>query len=330
MIKNRIEYISLASVLSAIAVVILHVNWCVLNFSLDSYWFSANLFHSIFIFAVPIFFMISGAMLLDFNKKYDLKTYIFKRINKSIIPYIVWSILGLLFFIFVLHTVNISDVNLMYIFTGLIKGNIVRPYWFFIPLFELYFLYIIFSRFSDNQRYLIILIIMTFIVNLLVNLKGITIVGYLCYALCGYYIHKYDINKNIRLILYLFSIIGVLIIFVGTCYLSMSSGNYVATFKDYVSIPVMVYSVGLFVFIKNNLVNIMDNIKIHNVVSFLDLYTFGIYLIHWFVIQFLIEIFKININSLIYRLLAPFLIILVCIGITYIIRKIPIVKRIVP
>lgn len=151
--NNRIEYISLASVLSAIAVVILHVNWCVGDFSLDSYWFTSNFFHSVFIFAVPIFFMISGAMLLDFNTKYDLKTYAIKRINKSIFPYIMWSIFGLLFSVFVLHTINVHDVNVMYVCSGLMKGNLVRVYWFFIQLFELYFLYVIFSRIHTIKRF---------------------------------------------------------------------------------------------------------------------------------------------------------------------------------
>ena len=51
----------------------------------------------VFYFAVPVFFMISGAMLIDFNKKYSLREYFTKRINKALIPYIVWSFLGLAF-----------------------------------------------------------------------------------------------------------------------------------------------------------------------------------------------------------------------------------------
>lgn len=67
--NKLIEYISLASVLSAIAVVYMHTNSCFWDFSTTRYWFTANIIESVFYFAVPIFFMISGAMLLDFNKK---------------------------------------------------------------------------------------------------------------------------------------------------------------------------------------------------------------------------------------------------------------------
>lgn len=84
--NNRIGYISLASVLSAIAVVFLHVNESVKFFAPNMDWFSTNIIHSIFFPAVPIFFMISGAMLLNFKEKYDLKTYFHKRISKTVIP----------------------------------------------------------------------------------------------------------------------------------------------------------------------------------------------------------------------------------------------------
>ncbi|MCQ2971952.1 MAG: hypothetical protein MJ209_01460 [archaeon] len=61
--NNRIEYISLASVLSAIAVVYLHTNSVYHNFSFERYWITANIIECVFYFAVPIFFMISGALL---------------------------------------------------------------------------------------------------------------------------------------------------------------------------------------------------------------------------------------------------------------------------
>ncbi len=37
-------------------------------------WVSANLLETIFYFALPVFFMISGATLLDYRSKYSTKT----------------------------------------------------------------------------------------------------------------------------------------------------------------------------------------------------------------------------------------------------------------
>lgn len=69
--------------------------------------------------------MISGAMLLDFREKYDLKEYFLKRINKTFIPYLVWSILGLIIQIYLLKTVLISDVNFDFLINGLVDGTLV-------------------------------------------------------------------------------------------------------------------------------------------------------------------------------------------------------------
>lgn len=172
--------------------------------------------------------------------------------------------------------------------------------------------------------------ILSFITNLFVHQFGINITGYLFYALYGYYIHKYGVSKKIRFLLYVLSIFSVLVIFIGTCYLSMSSGTYVDLLKSYIGVPVLLYSSGLFVFIKYDFIKVMENKSVNKFVSFLDHYTFGIYLIHWFIIQFFMEILNIDITSVVYRFLAPFLIILICVVITYCIRKIPVVKRIIP
>lgn len=69
---------------------------------------------------------------------------------------------------------------------------------------------------------------------------------------------------------------------------------------------------------------------ISKVVLFLDFYTFGIYLIHWYIIQFLIKIFSIDITSILFRLIGPFIVIIICVILINILRKFPIIERIVP
>lgn len=61
------QYLTLLNVLSAFSVVFLHTNGCFLHFSTERYWFTANIIESIFYFAVPVFFMISGATLIIEN-----------------------------------------------------------------------------------------------------------------------------------------------------------------------------------------------------------------------------------------------------------------------
>lgn len=92
----------------------------------------------------------------------------------------------------------------------------------------------------------------------------------------------------------------------------------------------MLYPCGLFVFIKYDLVKIMENDYVNRIVSFLDFYTFGIYLIHWYILQIMIKLLNINIHSIIYRLGAPFVVIGIAVCIIYVLRKISLIKNIVP
>lgn len=67
--KKKI-YIQILGVIACLAVVAMHVNGCFWQFSYDRYWITANIIECICYFAVPIFFMISGATLLNYRKRY--------------------------------------------------------------------------------------------------------------------------------------------------------------------------------------------------------------------------------------------------------------------
>lgn len=106
---KKIEYIDFANVIAAIAVVFLHTNGCFWEFNKSRYWITANLIESVFIFAVPVFFMISSVTLMDYQKRYDTKTFLKKRFSKTVIPFLFWTFVGLVFDIVFLHTLKPSD-----------------------------------------------------------------------------------------------------------------------------------------------------------------------------------------------------------------------------
>lgn len=289
--------------------------------------------------------MISGAMLIDFNKKYSLNEFFKKRIVKTVIPFIIWSLIGLLIEIFYVKNINIASVDLKYIINGLINGNLVQIYWFFIPLFCIYLSIPVFSLIPDKNKKNIFIYITTLafilnitipfiisIFNLPINYSISMIVGggYLFFPLVGYLLHKYEISKRYRLILYLIAIGGLLLHIIGTYYVSMDAGEVIKTFKGFNNVPSALYSIGIFVFIKYDLIRIMKINIISKLVNFLDFYTFGIYLVHWYLLEFLRITFKINNTSIIYRLLAPIVVLIMSVILIYILRKIPIIKKIVP
>lgn len=57
-------------------------------------------------------------------------------------------------------------------------------------------------------------------------------------------------------------------------------------------------------------------------------YIFALYLLHWYVMRLITKITNFNTKWIIYRLSPPFIIFVI--GITWLLRKIPIIKNIVP
>lgn len=346
MLKDRIYFLDIVNVLSALAVVFLHVNGCFWKYSGEeslSWWKSADVIESVFYFAVPLFFMISGSTLLDYNNKYSLKEFAKKRIAKTFIPYLIWSIIGLVINLLLLKTISISDLNIKFIIKGLIENSFVGVYWFFTPLFCVYLsIPLIAAVEKDNkiQIYtycmiaaLIINIVIPFVLNIL-NLGigwGYQIAvssGYLFYVFAGYVLSRCDISFFCRVGIYVLSIVGLLVHIFGTYYLTIRDNAINSTYKGYNNLPCVVYSLGVFILIKN--ISSKANNKIIGLFTSLSKYTFGIYLIHIFVINGFERITGLDNTSLLYRLIVPFIIFFVAAGICWIIKKIPVIKRIMP
>lgn len=217
-----------------------------------------------------------------------------------------------------------------YIYNCFITGRAIDVYWFFIPLFELYILFPIFLRFVSSKKQCFIFLVLLFFMNLIAYFFNVSLVGISFLAVFGFYIHKYGISHKIKLFFYFLGIFGFFANFFGSYYLSIEAGRLIRPYINYALISSMLYPCALFVFIKYDLVKIMDNNWINKIVSFLDFYTFGIFLIHWYILKILINSFNINIYSIIFRLGSPFIVIGISVLVIYGLRKIPLMKNFVP
>lgn len=337
------QYITVLSVLSALAVVFLHANSCFWGFSYEPYWLSANVIESVFYFAVPIFFMVSGATLIDYNKRYNTKTFFKKRIKKTAIPFIGWSIIG---FIYMQYTGRISypDMGEKALINAFINTNIISIYWYFIPQFAIYLLIPFISAISEERRKLvfgyIIIVMLLFNVTfpLLFQLVGLTynsalyvpLGGYSLYVFMGYYIDHYEIRSINRKILYVLGTTGLLVHIVGTWKLSYAAGEIISTYKGYLNLPCVLYSMAIYTFF-----------KYHNNDEWMKyLYkwskpiagtTLGIYLIHWYLLDwFTRHVTLVSPLSLIYRIPGGIICFCIAAVLTHLFQKIPIIHRIVP
>lgn len=154
--------------------------------------------------------------------------------------------------------------------------------------------------------------------------------SYLLYMVVGWLLHTQETKKLYRIVLYILAIMGLLLHMFGTYFLSMRDGNVNGTYKGYNNVPCILYSIGVFLFLKQIGPKVMRVKWTRKVVTFLNQYTFGVYLIHWFVLTAILRFVKINTTSISWRLIAPFGIVAISIGIICIIRKIPILRRVIP
>ena len=194
----------LLNVIACFAVVMLHCTTTVFANAGDTEWKLDVLFQSICIFAVPVFFMISGANLLGYREKYDTKTFFVKRFRKvvftlvvaSVIVYVCQPLLALII------AGTPMDISLGGFVRGFLHNQICDIYWFFYAIIILYAVTPVFSLIAQNKQvlgYAICLCVATTMVFPLLErfspdgeFLGLFMVPYfsswLTYFLLGYYL----------------------------------------------------------------------------------------------------------------------------------------------
>lgn len=337
--NSKKDYISILNVVASFAVVMMHVNNCAFSFSTEPYWISGSIIEGVCNFAVPLFFMISGATLIDYRQRYNTTTFFKKRFLKTVVPFVVWSLMGMGYGI---YTKQVVDYRISRLLLGIINVEYVNIYWFFIPLFMAYLTIPVLACIENKKKvfgYMIFIgTVCEFFIPFLSLVKGVSYNDYLhapmfsewiLYLIVGYYISHFDIAPLGRGMVYVAGVIGVLLITVGTIRTSYAIGGYYGGYKGFINFPVLVYGSAVFLLAKQ-----FSGTKIENVFNLLTKpfsgATFGIYLFHRFVIEMVYKYIPVDVNSLAYRLLGSLAVFLLSALVVKVMQKIPVVRRIVP
>ena len=131
--SRRYDY-DLLRVLSMLGVVYLHTAAGALrSFSYHSLWNFSNLISVLVTPAVPLFFMMSGALLLSEDKTSDLDQLFRRRIPKVLVPLLCWSGVTLAYN-FLRGDPQATFTSL----TRLLNTPVLVPYWFLYALIPMY------------------------------------------------------------------------------------------------------------------------------------------------------------------------------------------------
>ena len=149
--SNRVIYFDILNIFACFAVILLHHNGIVHNFSNTLAWKESLVIECGFYWAVPVFLMLSGANLMNYRSKYNTVTFFQKRILRTVIPWLLWSFLTLLWkcktgkFTLESHSVK-------YIFDLIVNNRIMPIYWFFSALFACYLAIPVFSLLLERKK----------------------------------------------------------------------------------------------------------------------------------------------------------------------------------
>jgi hypothetical protein len=156
--------------------------------------------------------------------------------------------------------------------------------------------------------------------------------GYLLFVILGYLFATEEFTLKKRIIIYAFGIFGAVLRYGMTVVLSIRDGATNKTFFSYTEYYSVFLAVGVFVFFKNSkfIKKIEENKKLTHIISKVSACGFGVYLMHMFIIRFILRIIPSDSLGADYRLLAPIVIYTIALLITFIFKKIPILKHIVP
>ena len=154
--------------------------------------------------------------------------------------------------------------------------------------------------------------------------------GNLIFIFLGYYIYKNPPALHTKIFIYILSALGLMVHMVGTYTLSMNTGHLDVLFKGYSNFPSILYSLGVFVMLRDIALKIREVERLRKIIEWLGQYTFAVFLLHWFIINITKLIILPNPVSLEYRLFFPVLLYAVIVLITWCLRKIPVIRKVVP
>ena len=104
--KKRFVFADVLTILAGIAVVMLHTSLNVFSLAHTKTWAFSLALQAAFIYAVPIFFMLSGMNLLGYRSKYSTKTFFMKRARKTLMALIFGS--AVVYLMYVLFPLEFS------------------------------------------------------------------------------------------------------------------------------------------------------------------------------------------------------------------------------
>lgn len=304
----------------------------------------SNVINSLQRTAIPVFLMISGALLLDENYRYsDQKLK--KMIKSRLLFFVLWSACYTLCFAVLKPMLTGGTVFCYEVLDMLVNGY--EHLWFIPMLIGLYLILPLLRLWvkKENRKYVAYFLILSLIFTsvlpfaieklrdlfpvfecfegLYKNLSLQYTAGYTGYFILGWYLNTFPVKK--RKTWYLAGLFGMLMTFAGTQAFTMIQGR-PRNFYSIFAVNIVLHSIGLFLLVKNWLGDRKhDGSRLSRFVQFVCVNSMGVYAIHPFFVKASFKI--LGIRSAVFMIPLVSLIAfggsLIC---TQVLRRIPVAK----
>lgn len=305
-----------------------------------------NIFNSLSRFAVPVFFMISGALLLDERKNISAERIMKSTINILILLFS-WSFLYTVAYNIVRPMLFKEPISFTEIFDTFFNGH--YHMWYLYVLIGLYLITPILRLFIKREnadligKYLFFVIVVFFsalfaneiinnfsakenvLLDFIDNFRLEYIYEPVVYYVLGWYIVHIGLAKKTRTVLYVGGFLGLIVSFVGTqLFFTNDKRNF---FHANESINILLYSVAVFVAV--HYLFTKKNITLNSFWLKLSGLTFGVYLIHCiylFAFKLICKRFHIALLEIVIIFVGSTILSFVT---TFVMSKIPLIKKLI-
>ena len=353
--KKRYANIDLLKTIAISMVIIVHSQVFNTNF-IPNFQISSILQYALRIVTegVPIFILVNGFLLIN-KKEFDLRKHINKTI-KIFLLLIVWSlILTISIKLIWKEPLTINEI-IKNIFTTDINNKYTGILWFLQNLIALYLIYPILKIAYDTNKKVynyifIVLLINTILVNTLslISILIETQTSFNYINVLNNYISKFQIlsNRNFliffmlggylyenkekfeeKMVRYKWGIIGIVSWIVALIYAIIISKLQGKTYPDnfnYNTVFMLLTIIGIFAMT----IKYQDNNKWYNkLITCISINSLGIYFLHIIIIRLINEIY-IGANTILLKIGKVIITLILSLGLTLAIKKIPKVKKII-
>lgn len=307
MSKGRSVSLDITRIIAILAVVMIHISgiFVVSYETTTPEFFWGNIFDSISRIGVPLFVMISGALMLDENRNFSIRSLLLKNIKNIVSLLIFWSVLYCCIYKIAFPLLRGETLNFKRIVYSIIMGH--YHMWYLYMIIGLYLITPFLREFVNKKNkdlicFFLTVSVLTQFLQPIVN--GLSLMwddvlyfaefiesfhleffgGFITYYILGWYFTNIEIKKKWK-----FYCIGLISLLITILYVQITKDH--SNGYSYMNLFTLLYSEAVFIALNCGRKWALNN-RLKSIIEILSKLSFGVYIVHPLFVTAFCKIFK--------------------------------------